>query len=335
MTASPSNALTPTASNTTAGTADHVHIPVLLDAVVDALNPTDGETYVDGTFGRGGYARAVLNRASCTLYGMDRDPHAIAVAKQFENQFPSRFTALQGSFSSMTDQLATQGLDTVDGILLDIGVSSPQIDDPLRGFSFRFDGPLDMRMSLDGISAQDIVNTYDEGEIADIIYKYGEERHSRRIAKKIVSVRAETPFTTTFQLADVVRSVVPKSRDGIDPATRTFQGLRIAVNDELGELERVLQSSLSLLKAGGRLVVVTFHSLEDRIVKQFLHRHSKTTTDTPRHLPITGDAVKPLFTQPNRKAIPPTDVEIAENPRCRSAKLRYAIRTETPYPLTA
>lgn len=307
------------------------HIPVLLDSVLQALCPRDDEIYVDGTFGRGGYARAILNSAKCRLYGMDRDPHAIAVAKQFETQFPSRFTALQGSFCSMADQLTTRGVDAVDGIILDIGVSSPQLDDASRGFSFRYDGPLDMRMSLEGDSAAHVVNTYDEQDLANIIYTYGQERHSRRIARKIVAMRGKCPFATTLQLADAIRSVVPKSRDGLDPATRTFQGLRIAVNDELGQLERVLHLSLSLLRAGGRLVVVTFHSLEDRIVKHFMHRHSKATPTTHRHLPVSneGDS-EPLLSLPRRKPIVPSEAEIRHNPRCRSSKMRMAIRTLAP-----
>ena len=307
------------------------HIPVLLDEVMGALSPRGNEIYVDGTFGRGGYARAILNHAPCQLYGIDRDPQAIAIAKQFENQFPSRFTAIQGSFSSMTDQLAARGISSVDGIVLDIGVSSPQIDDASRGFSFRFDGPLDMRMSNDGLSAAHIVNTYDENDIANIIYQFGEERYSRKIARRIIEVRAENPITTTFQLADLVRACVPKSRDGIDPATRTFQGLRIAVNDELGELDKALEQSLPLLKSGGRLVVVTFHSLEDRRVKKFMHEHSKTSATVSRHMPVANDDIAPLLHQPMRKAVAPSADELKKNPRARSSKLRYAVRTDNPY----
>ena len=307
------------------------HVPVLLNEILSALSPKADEVFVDGTFGRGGYARAILDSAPCELYGMDRDPHAIKVAKQFETEFPSRFTAIQGSFSSMTDQLATRGVSSVDGIVLDIGVSSPQIDDASRGFSFRFDGPLDMRMSTDGMSAADIVNTYSETEIANIIYQFGEERFSRKIARRIVEVRDNTPITTTFQLADLVRGCVPKSRDGIDPATRTFQALRIAVNDELGELDKTLQQSLSLLKSGGRLAVVTFHSLEDKRVKKFMHEHSRTSNPVSRHMPVADTAINPMFHQPNRKFIAPSADEINNNPRARSSKLRYAIRTDAPY----
>ena len=307
------------------------HVPVLLNEIIGALSPQADEVFVDGTFGRGGYARAILNSAPCKLYGMDRDPQAIEVAKQFETEFPSRFTAIQGSFSSMTDQLATRGVSSVDGIVLDIGVSSPQIDDASRGFSFRFDGPLDMRMSKEGVSAAHIVNTYDETEIANIIYQFGEERFSRKIARRIVDAREKSSINTTFQLADLVRSCVPKSRDGIDPATRTFQGLRIAVNDELGELDKVLKQSLSLLKSGGRLAVVTFHSLEDKRVKKFMHEHSRTSSPVSRHMPVADDTISPLFYQPNRKSIAPSTEELQNNPRARSSKLRYAVRTDAPY----
>lgn len=308
-----------------------VHIPVLRDEVAEALAPRDGAVIVDGTFGAGGYARALLERAGCTVYGIDRDPAAIERGRKLAQEFPGRLHMVPGCFGDMDRLLLDRGVESVDGVALDLGVSSPQIDEPERGFSFRFDGPLDMRMGQDGPSAADVVNTAEEAELADIIWRYGEERHSRRVARAIVSRRAEQPFARTAELADVVRRVVPKSKDGIDPATRTFQGLRIHVNDELGELERGLMAAERLLAPGGRLAVVSFHSLEDRVVKDFLRQRSGNVPAPSRHMPgpaATGPA--PTFRLLSRSGTAPSEEEARRNPRARSSRLRAAERTDAP-----
>ncbi|QJE72270.1 16S rRNA (cytosine(1402)-N(4))-methyltransferase RsmH [Aerophototrophica crusticola] len=307
-----------------------VHIPVLRDEVVAALAPRPGAVIVDGTFGAGGYSRALL-AAGCAVYGIDRDPAAIARAESLLAEYPGKLTMVPGRFGDMADLLAARGVTAVDGVALDIGVSSPQIDDPERGFSFRFDGPLDMRMGPDGPSAADLVNTLPEAELADTLWRYGEERLSRRIARAIVERRKTQPFARTGDLADLVRSVVPKSKDGIDPATRTFQGLRIAVNDELGELERGLEAAERLLAPGGRLAVVTFHSLEDRVVKEFLRARSGNNPAPSRHLPGPAAAgPAPTFRLTDRSGTKAGEAELAANPRARSARLRSAERTNAP-----
>jgi 16S rRNA (cytosine1402-N4)-methyltransferase len=242
----------------------------MLGEIVDALAPRDGATYVDATFGAGGYSEAILDAADCTVWGIDRDPDTQARSADLRQRFEGRLTVLNGPFGDMVRLLGEVGVEQIDGIALDLGVSSMQIDDPARGFSFRADGPLDMRMAQSGMTAAEVVNQLTEFELADIIYRYGEERLSRRVAKAIVETRAEAPITRTGQLAGLVRRVVKKSKDGIDPATRTFQALRIYVNDEMGELERGLSAAETLLRPGGRLCVVSFHSLEDRQVKEFL-----------------------------------------------------------------
>ncbi|MBB3263450.1 16S rRNA (cytosine1402-N4)-methyltransferase [Azospirillum sp. OGB3] len=314
---------------------DSPHISVLLNEVVDALSPRDGGVYVDGTFGAGGYSRAILDRADCRVWGIDRDPEAIERGRQLALAYPGRLEIVEGRFGDMDRLLAEHGVESVDGVALDIGVSSPQIDEPERGFSFRFDGPLDMRMGRDGPTAADVVNTATEAELADIVFHYGEERMARRVARAIVAARLDTPFARTKQLADVVRSVVPKGKgDAIDPATRTFQALRIHVNDELGELRRSLAAAESLLKPGGRLAVVSFHSLEDREVKTFLKERSSPPPSPSRHAPsLAADARSPSFRLLSRKPIVPTDQEAHSNPRARSARLRAAERTAAPaYP---
>ena len=311
------------------------HISVLLNEVVDALSPRDGGVYVDGTFGAGGYARAILDRADCRVWGIDRDPEAIERGRKLALAYPGRLEIVEGRFGDMDRLLAEHGVESVDGVALDIGVSSPQIDEPERGFSFRFDGPLDMRMGRDGPTAADVVNTATQAELADIIFHYGEERMARRVARAIVAARLDAPFTRTKQLADVVRSVVPKGKgDAIDPATRTFQALRIHVNDELGELRRGLAAAESLLKPGGRLAVVSFHSLEDRDVKTFLKERSSPPPSPSRHAPsLAVDARSPSFRLLSRKPIVPTESEAHSNPRARSARLRAAERTAAPaYP---
>lgn len=306
------------------------HIPVMLNEVVAALSPKDGEVYVDGTFGAGGYSRAFLEMADCTVIAIDQDEDAIARAGAFKKEFGDRFIIIKGRFGDALELVNAAGFEKVDGFVLDIGVSSFHIDEAARGFSFRFDGPLDMRMDQTSEqTAADLVNGLTEKELADTIYKYGEERKSRRIAKRIVEMRREKQIETTFDLADIVRSVVKQSpKDKSDPATRTFQAIRIAVNDELGELERALQASTKLLKSGGRLVVVSFHSLEDGLVKSFLYEKSGRTPSASRHLPDTAVSISPLFELPHRKPVEPSPSECTQNPRARSARLRSAIRTE-------
>lgn len=308
-----------------------LHKSVLLNEVVEALAPKDNGIYVDGTFGRGGYSRAILNAAKTRVIGIDRDPEAVKAGEKLAAEFKSRFSILQGPFGAMDILLLGVGVQQVDGVALDLGVSSPQFDEAERGFSFSKDGPLDMRMSLSGPTAADIVNTMAEKELADIIYLYGEERHSRRIAKRIVEARSKGAILRTAELADIIRSTMPRGKDGIDPATRTFQALRIHVNDELGELQRGLKAAEILLKPAGRLAVVSFHSLEDRIVKDFLRKRSATTVALSRHMPAANDDVpNPSFRLLSKKAVTPTDEETRENPRARSAKLRIAERTEAP-----
>lgn len=306
------------------------HIPVMIDNVLAALEPKDGEVYVDGTFGAGGYSTAFLDRADCTVIAIDRDQTAIDNGAALKEKYGDRFVLIHGRFGDALELVREAGFEFVDGFILDVGVSSMQLDQTERGFSFRGDAPLDMRMDRGGDdnSAADIVNTLPEKELADIIYQYGEERHSRRIAKRIIDERAEEPITTTGRLADIVRAVVPKShKDNLDPATRTFQALRIYVNDELGELERALQSAEILLRENGRLVVVSFHSLEDAIVKKFLRARSGQSDQGSRHLPQVEMTAEAVFMLPSKKAVFPSDDETASNPRARSARMRYARRT--------
>ena len=298
-----------------------MHKSVMLSEVLQTLSPQNKETYIDATFGAGGYAQAILDKAKCTVVAMDRDPEAKERGKLFKNKYKEHFSFIEGKFGDMAALVPDA---FYDGIVFDLGVSSPQIDNPERGFSFKKDGPLDMRMEKKGLSAADVVNTFDAKDIADILWKYGEERRSRAIAKAIVENR---PFETTKQLADIVRPVVGFERKGFDLETRTFQALRLYVNDELGELERGLEASEKLLKKGGRLVVVSFHSLEDKIVKTFLRKKSGGTPHASRYRPELPQQ-KPTFELKDRKAILPTEEEIKQNSRSRSAKLRWAIRTE-------
>lgn len=306
------------------------HKPVLVAEIVAALTPRDDAIIVDATFGAGGYARAILAAAHCRVFGIDRDPEAVARGEAMAAGFEGRLVMLAGRFSEMADLLAERGVGTVDGVALDLGVSSPQIDDPERGFSFRFDGPLDMRMERDGATAADAVNSLPEATLADIIWRYGEERHARRIARAIVAERRLKPFATTGNLAELVRREVPRSKDGIDPATRTFQALRIHVNDEIGELDRGLVAAEALLRQGGRLAVVAFHSLEDRTVKEFIRRRSAAVARPSRHLPPVPAGRAPSFQMIGRRPVTPGAAEIAANPRARSARLRVAERTAAP-----
>ncbi len=307
------------------------HSPVMLTEVMQMLSPKDNGVYLDGTFGLGGYSRAILDAANCKLFAIDRDIEAKKRACEFNNKYQDRFSLLSGCFGDMESLLNNIGIDTLDGIVLDIGVSSPQIDDASRGFSFRNDGPLDMRMGNIGTTAADIVNGYSQENLAKIIYEYGEERHSRKIASAIVMDRIKKPFTSTLQLADLLRRIMPKSKDKIDPATRTFQALRIQVNDELGELKRGLIAAEKLLKPDGRMVIVSFHSLEDRIVKQFLNIRTGKGGGGNRHLPIRDDVKnQPSFNSLIKSTLKATIDECERNPRARSAKLRAAIRNNNP-----
>ena len=302
------------------------HIPVLLDEVIDALDPQPGDVVIDATFGAGGYTRALLERGA-TVHAFDRDPDAIASGRNWREtgENPPRLILHPHRFSEMLDVMTSAGVARVDGIVMDIGVSSMQLDQAERGFAFSADGPLDMRMSQEGESAADFLNSADESAIADVIYQYGEERQSRRVARAIVAAR---PLETTGDLARVVRKALGhKPHDKKDPATRTFQAIRIHVNGELDELSQGLSAAEHLLREGGRLAVVSFHSLEDRIVKRFL-REASSTPSASRHVPLAalGD---PVFS-PVSKAIKPGAAEIERNPRARSSVLRYAVRTATP-----
>jgi 16S rRNA (cytosine1402-N4)-methyltransferase len=303
----------------------------MVDEVLAALAPKNGGIYVDGTFGAGGYSRAVLDSADCTVYGIDRDPDVKARASDVERAYAGRLCVLTGRFGEMDALLAHHGVTSVSGVALDLGVSSMQLDEADRGFSFRADGPLDMRMEKTGPSAADIVNQTPEKELADILYIYGEERASRRIAHAIIEARRGTPITRTLHLAELIRAVLPRARDGIDPATRTFQALRIFVNDELGEIDRGLRSAETILEPGGRLVVVSFHSLEDRKVKEFLRLRSGSSGKASRHLPEREtESRPPTFRLLRRRASKPSAAEIAVNPRARSARLRAAERLAAP-----
>jgi 16S rRNA (cytosine1402-N4)-methyltransferase len=312
-------------------TAAFAHTSVLLDEAVAALAPRDQALYVDGTFGGGGYSRALLSAARCRVIGIDRDPAAVAAGEALAATSKDRFMVIEGRFGEMSALLAPLDIGpgaVSGGIVLDLGVSSPQIDDARRGFSFRTDGPLDMRMGSSGATAADLVNTLPEAALAKLIYVYGEERFARRVARAITAARQKAPLTRTTELAEVVRAVVPTS-GGIDPATRTFQALRIEVNDELGELDRALHAAERLLAAGGHLVVVSFHSLEDRRVKDFLRERSTTAPRGSRHRP-SAPANPASFRILSRKPVTPGAAEIARNPRARSARMRAAERTAAP-----
>ncbi len=306
------------------------HIPVLLNEVLSALHIREGGLYLDGTFGAGGYTQAILATPGTRVLAFDRDPNAIAAGQALVEKYNGRLMLEHARFSTCADVAAARGLSGFDGMTFDIGVSSMQLDEAARGFSFRFDGPLDMRMSQTGRSAADIVNEASEEEIADILYHYGEERASRRIARAIVHDRTATPFTTTKQLADLIGRIIPARPQDIHPATRSFQGLRIAVNDELGELVKALAGAEELLAAGGHLAVVSFHSLEDRIVKQFFALRSNRGRATSRLLP--GEPVPPpsTFTLDGKQPVSAGADETKQNPRARSARLRAGIRTDVP-----
>lgn len=306
------------------------HLPVLLAEVMTALDPKDGEVYVDGTYGGGGYALRVLQAADCKLYGIDRDLDAIRRAERLAEEQP-RLVPLLGRFGDMDALLLSHGVAEVDGVMLDIGVSSFQIDQSARGFSFMRDGPLDMRMGQVGPSARDVVNLMSAQDLTAIIRQLGEERQAKRIANVIVDQRKDQPFETTAQLADCVeRAVGGRRGKKTHPATLTFQAVRMYVNDELGELARGLAAAERLLRVGGRLVVVTFHSLEDRLVKQFMRARSGETGGGSRYMPEIEKGPPPSFDLRRRKAIEPGAEETSSNPRARSARLRIVTRTDAP-----
>lgn len=306
------------------------HAPVLLAEVIEALAPAPGELIIDATFGAGGYSRALLQRGA-EVIGLDRDPTVAPHAAALAADFPDRFRLVQTPFSGLAEAFADSGRPRLDGAVFDIGVSSMQLDQAERGFSFLRDGPLDMRMSGEGPSAADIVNGWDHGPMAHIFKQYGEERQSGRIASAILRRRAEQPFTRTLDLADTIEAAVGGRRGApIHPATRVFQALRIAVNDELGQLEAGLAAAEAALSPGGRLAVVTFHSLEDRIVKRFLAERSGHTPGASRHAPAAKAPPPPSFTLQFKGAREAGEAERATNPRARSARLRAAVRTEAP-----
>ena len=300
------------------------HIPVLLRPILDHCAPISG-AWLDGTFGAGGYTRALLDAGADRVYGVDRDPMVFDMAQSWAVDYGDRLHLVEGVFSKL-DEYASD----LDGVVLDLGVSSMQLDQADRGFSFIKDGPLDMRMSQSGPSAADIVNTTDETELANILFLYGEERASRRIARAIVKRREATSFDTTLDLADLIEHVLPRTKPGQShAATRSFQALRIAVNDEYGELYRGLMAAERALKPGGQLAVVTFHSVEDRMVKRFLQMRSGSNARANRYAPDIEQAPA-QFELRSKKAIAPTEDELAQNPRARSAKLRIARRTDAP-----
>lgn len=303
---------------------DAPHKPVMLNEMIASLKPKDDGVYVDGTFGAGGYSKAMLKAANCRVFAIDRDPSTKQFAQAIEAEFFDRFVWLLGNFSSMCTLLAAHGVAQVDGVVLDLGISSMHIDQPERGFSFKKDGPLDMRMGAEGLNAADVVNHASEAELADILYYYGEEKAARRIAKAIVKARESLPITRTLQLADVIRSALPGGYHKTDPATRSFQALRIHVNQEFDAIEQGLKEAEQLLAPGGRLVVVSFHSLEDRLVKRFYHSRCGRLGEPSRHALQTAPEpmVAPSFSLGKPPAQTASEEEIARNPRARSATLR-------------
>ena len=309
------------------------HIPVLGRQAIELLRPRDGGIYVDATFGAGGYSRAILEIPRTRVIGIDRDRSAISGGLRSGRASGGRLTLVEDRFSRLAEVCAAQGAERVDGVVMDVGVSSMQLDEAGRGFSFRLDGPLDMRMGQEGPTAADVVAAASEADLANIIYIFGEERHSRAVARAIVAARKQAPIATTRALADIVAKVVRSKPGEIHPATRTFQALRIFVNEELDELHLALSAAERVLKPGGRLAVVSFHSLEDRIVKNFLTERAATGGGS-RHLPEIAHAA-PSFAILTKRPVTPDDAEISANPRARSAKLRAAERTGAPAHATA
>ena len=321
---------------------EHLHIPVMRDEMLVAVAPKAGEVIIDGTFGAGGYSRALLNLSpSARVIAFDRDPSVQLLADALARDVaPGHFLFIAARLSAMVEQLAAHGIHAVDAIVLDIGVSSMQFDEDARGFSFQREAPLDMRMSGQGLSAADVVNGYSEDQLVRILREYGEERDAGRITRAILAARSLQKITTTTQLASIIRGAVRNpGKMKIHPATKSFQALRIEVNQELAELEAALVAAEQLLKPGGRLVVVTFHSLEDRIVKNFMRSRSEISTVTSRHSPAALLAQQTTathtFTLTPTKAITPSPKEVSLNPRARSAKLRCATRTASPFHVAA
>jgi len=307
------------------------HVPVLLAQMLHAIAARDGQSYIDATFGAGGYSKAILTAApGSRVLAIDRDPTALASGRWLAEQYRGRLQVSEGRFGDLDRVAAAAGFAPADGVVLDVGVSSMQLDDPERGFSFQGDGPLDMRMSLRGPTAADVVNAADEGRLADILFHLGEEKSARAIARAIVARRHQRPIARTFELAHLVARVLGREKiAGRHAATRTFQALRIYVNDELFELAGGLGAAERVLAPGGRLVVVTFHSLEDRLVKHFLRERAAPQPHASRHLPPQAEPrPRPSFQFLNHRPVSPTDKEIAANPRARSAKLRAAVRTD-------
>lgn len=308
------------------------HAPVMLNEMLGWLAPKDGGIYIDGTFGAGGYSRAILKSADCYVYAIDRDPDTRKFAEILMQEFPNRFVWILGNFADMCSLLASRGVNTVDGIVLDLGVSSMQLDIAERGFSFRSDGKLDMRMSQEGTNAEDVVNNAGVDELADIFYYYGEEKMARRVARAIVAAREVEPITHTLQLAEIIRAAIPGKPGKTHPATRSFQGLRIFINKEFEAIESGLAASEKLLGKGGRLVVVSFHSLEDRIVKRFTHSRCGKLGEHSRHTPelsnkpVLADA--PAFFLPKPEKLKASNAELENNPRARSATMRMMTRCE-------
>jgi len=320
----------PRSRSTIVATPAGEHIPVLLDAVLAALAPRDGAIYVDGTFGAGGYSAGLLAAARCRVFGIDRDPAAVRRGATLAAQHPGRLTLIEGRFGDMERLVGDAAPGPIAGVTLDLGVSSSQIDDAERGFSFRLDGPLDMRMEGEGESAADLVARLAQEELAALIRSLGEERFAGRVARAIVAARQRGPIRRTGELAAIVREAVPTREPGLDPATRTFQALRIAVNDELGELDRGLAGAERLLMPGGRLAVVAFHSLEDVRVKNFMRQRSGGVAAVSRHAPPPPGMAAPSLRLLGRRAVRPSSDEVGRNPRARSARLRAAERTAAP-----
>ena len=314
------------------GQSQQRHVPVMLDEVLQALGPKADAIYVDGTFGAGGYSRAILESAPCRVVALDRDPAAVAGGQALVAKFAGRLALVEGRFGVMGEHLASRGLEKVQGVVLDVGVSSMQLDEAARGFSFMREGPLDMRMSQKGQSAADVVNNYSPEMLAKIIFLFGEEPRSRAIAKAIVAQRQGAPIVSTLDLVKAVEKATgpQRAKDRTHPATRTFQALRIYVNAELEELADALHEAEKILDVGGRLVVVSFHSLEDRIVKRFLAMRSGKTPEVSRHMPGTIQQARPSFELLFRGHLDPAEAEANSNVRSRSAKLRAAQRTAAP-----
>ena len=297
------------------------HKPVMCEEVLSILNPSDGCVYLDGTLGAGGHSRKILESADCSVIGIDKDPTAIELCRDLEKQYGNKFLSINGSFGNLSQHLNSIGINKIDGILLDLGTSSMQLGTPERGFSFQFDAPLDMRMTQTGERAYDIINSLSEDSLADIIFYFGEERRSRKIAKAIVNKRKIKKIKTTFDLNEIILSVKKANNKKIHPATKTFQALRIYINNELKDLYEALISIEKVLSEKGRLVVISFHSLEDRIVKNFIKENS---IPLRKYDPKNPDKI---FVYENRKVIKPSEYEVKKNRRSRSAKLRWVFRS--------